>query len=58
MYFFFREKAQVHPLLDSDDLIDGHLDKKCVFTYLLTLYQGLKNRETMANQILLTENYK
>lgn len=45
------EKAHVHPLLDSDDLIQGDIDKKCVFTYLLTLYHGLKNRET--NKLLL-----
>ncbi|CAF0787825.1 unnamed protein product [Adineta steineri] len=45
------EKAQIYPLLDSDDLIHGQLDKKCVFTYLLTLYHGLKNHETMTNKI-------
>ncbi len=48
-----REKAQIHPLLDSEDLIHGELDKKCVFTYLLTLYHGLKNREIITNKILL-----
>jgi len=56
--FFIREKAQIYPLLDSDDLIRGELDKKCVFTYLLTLYHGLKNREIITNKLLLTENYK
>ncbi|CAF1378927.1 unnamed protein product [Rotaria magnacalcarata] len=47
------EKAQIHPLLDSDDLVKGALDKKCVFTYLLTLYHGLKNRESMTNKAFL-----
>ncbi|CAF1009546.1 unnamed protein product [Rotaria magnacalcarata] len=46
------EKAQVHQLLDSDDLIHGQLDKKCVFTYLLTLYHGLKHFET--NKLVLS----
>lgn len=49
----FREKAQIHPLLDTDDLVHGDLDKKCVFTYLLTLHHGLKNRETCAKQRLI-----
>jgi hypothetical protein len=47
-----REKAQIYPLLDSDDLVHGQLDKKCIFTYLLTLYHGLKNREVIGNKLL------
>ena len=43
---FLREKAEIHSLLDTDDLIGGDLDKKCIFTYLLTLYHGLKNHQT------------
>ncbi|CAF0901551.1 unnamed protein product [Adineta ricciae] len=44
------EKAEVYPLLDSSDLIHGQLDKKCVFTYLLTLYHGLKNHEVLTGK--------
>jgi len=49
--YFYREKAQIHPLLDSDDLIGGELDKKCVFTYLLTLYHGLKTRDSNKHSV-------
>ena len=52
-FIFHREKAQIYPLLDSDDLIHGQLDKKCVFTYLLTLYNGLKNRDITSNKFVL-----